>query len=176
MNTKNSVSAAAVVALGLAVGVPAHADTYNFSYSDSSNNMASGTLTIGSADGSGFDITGITGKFDGYNITGLLAPGACCSPPNNNNILYLSGTYLDLAGLGFVDSQGDSVNMFYWDSDFSYAVIVNNEGAIQGGGTFTLAPSSVPLPAALPLFASGLGALGLLGWRKKRKAAARPSK
>ena len=31
---------------------------------------------------------------------------------------------------------------------------------------------STPLPAALPLFASGLGALGLLGWRRKRKAAA----
>jgi hypothetical protein len=30
----------------------------------------------------------------------------------------------------------------------------------------------VPLPAALPLFASGLGALGLLGWRRKRKASA----
>jgi choice-of-anchor A domain-containing protein len=29
----------------------------------------------------------------------------------------------------------------------------------------------VPLPAALPLFASGVGALGLLGWRRKRKAA-----
>jgi hypothetical protein len=29
-----------------------------------------------------------------------------------------------------------------------------------------------PLPAALPLFATGLGALGLLGWRRKRKAAA----
>lgn len=36
------------------------------------------------------------------------------------------------------------------------------------------APSvpSVPLPAALPLFASGMGALGLLGWRRKRKAKA----
>ena len=29
-----------------------------------------------------------------------------------------------------------------------------------------------PLPATLPLFASGLGALGLLGWRRKRKAQA----
>ena len=28
----------------------------------------------------------------------------------------------------------------------------------------------IPLPAALPLFATGLGALGLLGWRRKRKS------
>jgi hypothetical protein len=34
----------------------------------------------------------------------------------------------------------------------------------------TSAPT--PLPAALPLFATGLGALGLLGWRRKRKALA----
>jgi hypothetical protein len=32
--------------------------------------------------------------------------------------------------------------------------------------------SETPLPATLPLFASGLGALGLLGWRRKRKNAA----
>ena len=32
--------------------------------------------------------------------------------------------------------------------------------------------SSTPLPAALPLFTLGLGALGLLGWRRKRKAQA----
>jgi hypothetical protein len=31
--------------------------------------------------------------------------------------------------------------------------------------------SETPLPAAWPMFASGLGALGLLGWRRKKKAA-----
>ena len=31
--------------------------------------------------------------------------------------------------------------------------------------------SQVPLPATLPLFATGLGALGLLGWRRKKAAA-----
>jgi hypothetical protein len=30
---------------------------------------------------------------------------------------------------------------------------------------------TTPIPAALPLFATGLGGLGLLGWRRKRKAA-----
>jgi hypothetical protein len=29
-----------------------------------------------------------------------------------------------------------------------------------------------PLPAALPLFATGLGALGLLSWLRKRKSRA----
>jgi len=29
--------------------------------------------------------------------------------------------------------------------------------------------AATPLPAALPLFASGLGAMGLFGWRRKRK-------
>ena len=33
-------------------------------------------------------------------------------------------------------------------------------------------PGDTPLPAALPLFASGLGALGVLGWRRKRKTQA----
>ncbi len=32
--------------------------------------------------------------------------------------------------------------------------------------------SATPLPAALPLFATGLGAMGLFGWRRKRKSAA----
>jgi hypothetical protein len=38
--------------------------------------------------------------------------------------------------------------------------------------TFDEIQSATPLPAALPLFATGLGALGLFGWRKKRKNAA----
>jgi hypothetical protein len=45
------------------------------------------------------------------------------------------------------------------------------------GYTIELSPgignvATTPLPAALPLFATGLGAMGLLGWRRKRKNAA----
>jgi hypothetical protein len=39
-----------------------------------------------------------------------------------------------------------------------------------GAAGFDVASSVTPLPATLPLFATGIGALGLLGWRKKRKA------
>jgi hypothetical protein len=47
--------------------------------------------------------------------------------------------------------------------------------SISGGDGFAfdyaaISPIITPLPTTLPLFASGLGALGLLGWRRKRKA------
>jgi hypothetical protein len=45
-------------------------------------------------------------------------------------------------------------------------------GGILAGQVFTYStPSDVPLPPALPLFAGGLGVVGLLAWRSKRKAA-----
>jgi hypothetical protein len=40
------------------------------------------------------------------------------------------------------------------------------------GGITNSTDLTTPLPGALPLFASGLGALGLFGWRRKRKAIA----
>jgi hypothetical protein len=40
----------------------------------------------------------------------------------------------------------------------------------QGVSFEPVGAPTTPLPAALPLFATGLGALGLFGWRKKRKA------
>jgi hypothetical protein len=40
----------------------------------------------------------------------------------------------------------------------------------ESQGTWTITTSNTPLPAALPLFATGFGAIGLLGWRRKKKA------
>ncbi len=45
-------------------------------------------------------------------------------------------------------------------------------GLTDLGGLWTTSLTSTPLPAALPLFAGGLGVMGLLGWRRKRKNAA----
>ena len=43
-------------------------------------------------------------------------------------------------------------------------------GALE---TFTITPvSSIPLPAALPLYGAGLAVMGFIGWRRRRKAAA----
>jgi len=43
---------------------------------------------------------------------------------------------------------------------------------LNPASTFSDSVTATPLPAALPLFATGLGGLGLLGWRRKRKAQA----
>jgi len=47
---------------------------------------------------------------------------------------------------------------------------VTNQGPFNA--SFSLTGDATPLPAALPLFATGLGALGLLGWRRKRRQVA----
>jgi hypothetical protein len=60
--------------------------------------------------------------------------------------------------------------------------VYKSDGGIGGAYTTTTendevlavvagSPSATPLPAALPLFAGGLSVIGLLGWRRKRKAA-----
>jgi hypothetical protein len=61
---------------------------------------------------------------------------------------------------------------FFTRNDWWYGM--NSYGPSgQGSGTLTVNalvdPQVTPLPAALPLFATGLGALGLFGWRRKRK-------
>jgi hypothetical protein len=63
--------------------------------------------------------------------------------------------------------------LWIWPSDSSSAGLScgNCTVDLQTVITYT-GVSATPLPAALPLFASGLGAMGLLGWRRKRKAAA----
>ena len=56
---------------------------------------------------------------------------------------------------------------FFLDQNFvdlGYSITVS-----PGIGNSLDVASATPLPAALPLFATGLGSLGLLGWRRKRK-------
>ena len=56
--------------------------------------------------------------------------------------------------------------------DYAEFGFVPSQAFNNTAGSWSAPVSTVPLPAALPLFASGLGALGLLGWRRKKKAAA----
>jgi hypothetical protein len=79
---------------------------------------------------------------------------------------------------GASNSNADNSAIFLGVRD-SVADIVSIDYSATGLGTDTNGPginqlsiSETPVPATLPLFATGLGGLGLLGWRRKRKSAA----
>jgi CHRD domain len=65
--------------------------------------------------------------------------------------------------------QAEAALIFAITNGLSY---LNIHTTTNPGGEIRGQLSPVPLPGALPLFVTGLGALGLLGWRRKRKAAA----
>ncbi len=69
-------------------------------------------------------------------------------------------------GLDLTIALSDA-SFFSLGNPFNTRVAIDATFSLTGGGAQV---SQAPLPAALPLFATGLGGLGLLGWlRSKRK-------
>ena len=79
------------------------------------------------------------------------------SEPGLYNLNGFNYYYFTYDGAKVIANQGDNVLL---------ASFTGKDTTFGGGQNET------PLAAALPLFTSGLGALGLLGWRRKRKNAA----
>ena len=146
----------------------------------------SGTLTV--TPGTGSDvITGITGTLTNGTatdpITGLATPGSfdnllfpvgiTFSGPPVTSGTYVSASDLDTKGLGFTIAAG-TIDIFSFFAPNSTNVTVGNnfgESAPGGFGVGTFAITATPLPAALPMFAGGLGLVGMMARRKKRKTA-----
>jgi hypothetical protein len=77
------------------------------------------------------------------------------------------------AGLtGFHDTNGGFFDIFASGGDVITSVVFSSVDATFELDNFaaSVPVRSVPVPGTLPLFAGGFGALGLLRWRRKRKA------
>ena len=169
---KGGLTAALTLAAGLACSAPAaHASTYTLS-----GTSVDLTLTTDA----GNNITSASGTFfgDTVDLAGGQPGGPAFSSPGNyfvyDNILLPNLTpAFDNLGLllGYVSGP----------SPFTYGNISAIPG---GGGTYgfyeyrpdtylgseDLTLAATPLPATFPLLATSLFALGLFGWRRKRKA------
>jgi hypothetical protein len=125
----------------------------SFNFFDSSNSLlggGAGLLHTGCCQGDGLPAI----SFSSPTLIGtvvILIPGSVPAP-GFFDIVEVS------VGLGYIVPPGPTTSGYF---DQRATQLVLND-----------TPAAVPLPAALPLFATGLGALGLLGWRRKRKAAA----
>ena len=127
----------------------------NFSLLWGSPNSDNTVTLYSEADGKGSVVATVTFVDGvGYKVDGALS-GAFYGPNTTDP--------------GYIESIFTSATLF------ASAVLTNDIGGFEvadvSANFIQTGLSGTPLPAALPLFASGLGALGLLGWRRKRKVA-----
>jgi hypothetical protein len=196
----NIAVAAAIVAGTVLVALGSSANASTFQYVVSGTDNANGlfynaNITL---DVSGGQASSGTGTISGALITGLLGgPQSLtlvtpATPEAETPLGYRSSTGTDLFGVTDVVPVDNNGLLFIIGTPFGpglnslFAFWSDpGAGAIFSGTPFgatdyassqaTLseqAPNETPLPAALPLFATGLGMMGLLGWRRKRKNAA----
>ena len=134
-------------------------------------------LTVNSYTLSGDAVITDSLTFAGTGVTGCVASGnqACAEGTVQGLTLQITEN-LSLSDLTNLFLQANLSPAAGDNLGSGIAMVDPNVTLILPAGVTYTSQSSVflteatPLPAALPLFATGLGGLGLLGWRRKRKA------
>jgi hypothetical protein len=154
----------------------ANATPFDWSYTDGGSNVGNGTLNADLVSGDEYSVTSISGTADGQSILGPFVFDG-----SDQLVFSPAARVVDRLGVGFQLADGTLLN--FYEDDGGYDVgnpfhcgavycLIGDSFAALALTDLTITPASeTPLPATLPLFASGLGALGLLGWRRKRKVA-----
>jgi hypothetical protein len=161
----------AVTAL-LAILAPAHALTFDFSFTG-----ADGTVTG--------QVVGLNDNTDNQQPSALYidsypsALGAICTTPCNTTAspwsvitdeFSVSAGAITSASYNAFDTTNGAALDFAYDPalDSDYGDLARAPANETGNNlSFT-----TPIPSSVALFATGLGALSLFGWRRKRKNAA----
>jgi hypothetical protein len=120
-----------------------------------------------------------------YNLGGATTFTFLWGSPDTYNVVTFwsgangGGTQLFTTGASGNTFIGSDLGCYATTCGSTSAALVTFTASVAGSiGSVELADTGAaafefgtvtPLPAALPLFATGLGALGLLGWRRKRK-------
>ena len=150
---------------------PVKAATFTFSFNNTNNGggMVAGTLTLNAAETAAVSLTVDTNTQATHFGIGQYVPGVTVTNSftvTNGQITAAEFFYRGMdnsspnvtccsLALGFITGSGLSTNPGGLDTTFN--------------ANLTFTPVVIPLPATLPLFATGLSALGLLGWRRRMK-------
>jgi PEP-CTERM motif len=182
MSSSAFASACAVAALvSLSASGAAHANVYDFTFTQGTFMAAQGTITTSDTAGSdgGFTVTGITGEIQGNAIQGLDQPGGELFANDPSQLLDENGIFVDVPN-AFLASP---FNFFYFPEDFGSPVGVQNYqlgtpffGSL--GGDFQITPagiSAAPEPSAWLLMIAGIGGVGLM-LRRARESRGLPLK
>jgi len=136
------------------------------------NGPLTGTVTVTGGSVTAADVSYSLGGLSPFN-------GVFSSGPDTGNrwdLTLFSGSG-DLLGLVLSLTPPAATLLGYAGGGFEIASLLDpkcNNYSCQlssSQGSLTTGPVTTPLPAALPLFSTGLGAMALLGWRRKRKNA-----
>ncbi len=166
--------AAFVLGLGLAVSAPAQAATFNISFAqDGVGDAGADWFGTFEAPAGGGLVSLFSALIDGttYHI-----PDPDFGPILDPSESFFSrpDTALNASVVLQVALSGTSQISLMLFPNYTWVF-----GSCDTGGCTlqtrdrlgTYAVGQVPIPAALPLLAAGLGAMGFMGWRRKRRAA-----
>jgi hypothetical protein len=166
---RNSVLlSAAAVAFALAAG-EASATTFDWTITVGGFSGA-GTLDANPTTTSGvYSVDFLSGDVNGVSVS-LLTPDTL---NGNDNLIFYPGdpNFVDVGGIGALVNGVDYALYYQPNADSCgearYCLVgLNGFGPVSAD--FSI--SETPLPAALPLFAGGLGMIGMMSRRRKRQA------
>jgi hypothetical protein len=168
--------------MALASVQPASADTFSLANSNGGdgfvNTFPGGFDLFGADNGASqnyttYTATASTNKTVTVNWT--YTTNDCCGSVWDPAGYVVNGVFTQLSTDSSTQGQVDSSGSFIVSllAGDVYGMYVFSPDSIQGRADISVLASegTTPIPAALPLFASGMGGLGLLTWRRKKKSA-----
>ena len=192
----NVALATAVMAAGavMSYAPTANATVYNFEFDSftPANLTVVGTITV-VPNGANLEVSAIAGTITGTDLGSPQTINSIVSNPNFPNsadtphnpidpfftyddVAFSTDPHLDQWGVVFTTIENGTGYWNIWGNgpnNYTVEELTSDGFSVSEDGTLTSAEvGATPLPATLPLFAGGLGALGALGLRRKRKTLA----
>jgi hypothetical protein len=161
---------------------PARASQYDVTFTGTAFDLSAVITTSSTIDSlGGYDVTNVTGTVTGPTsgaVIGLIAnPGqpeqgtyyAGSYGWNYDNVLFTTGVApVDNNGILLSFGSGILANLYSVGSTF-YLSVDDPTEYWNPGDVGSLQVSPAPIPESFLLFATGLGLIGFIGWRRQRQ-------